>query len=280
MNNTRVCFVEIETIDNGTKQLKQLDGLAIKGSVSRKMGSVAAEAKVSIANLKKSDIEYLSTYTSPYVNAKVKKKINIYAGYEETGWGRIFTGYIFKALPSDMPDTWLHIEAQSLFYEKRVPLTYGINNVTTQDLGKSIADTLGLDFSWQSESQKTLNAFNFSGSKGGLIREYNKIDNITMFEDNGVLTVIDKKTEYKKTGNTKLISKDTGMIGIPQPDDIGVSVTTLLDPSIKCGDWVQIQSVKLPICNGYYQVYELGFDFASREQQFYNKIKAKKAGIL
>lgn len=278
MQNKRVCFVEIETNNNGQKQLKRLDGLAIKGQVSRKAGNTAAEAKISIANLIQSDITYLSTYTTPYVKPKTKKKINIYAGYEKTGWGRIFSGDIVQAIPEGQPDTWLNIEAKSLFYSNRIPLSYGVSNITTQKLGQSIADTLGLDFDWQASSQKTLDIFHFSGSKAQLIKEFNKLDNITMFEDNGKLKVVDKNIKRPENTN-KLISKNTGMIGVPKPDEFGVKLQCLLDPSLYLGDWFRLESETLPGLNGAYWIYELSFNFSSRETDFYCDIYGKAQGV-
>lgn len=278
MLDKRVCFIEVETNDNGRRELKRLDGLAIKGRVSRKMGSVLSDARISVANLKRSQVEYLTTYTSPYVNPSVRKKINIYAGYEKAGWGRIFTGDIYKALPDGMPDTWLNIEAKSLFYQNRVPLSYGLQNVTMEEAGKSIATNLGLSFEWQASSQKTLDVFNFSGSQAQLIKEYNDLDDVVMFEDNGVLKVVDK---IAKRGDktVKLVNENSGLIGLPEPDQFGVKFKCLLDSSWYCGDWVKLGSRVLPMINGYYQVYTIDFDFASREQQFYCEIYAKNYGV-
>lgn len=278
MHNKRVCFVEVETKDNGKLELKRLDGLAIKGRVSRKMGSVQADAEISIANLTRSDIEYLTTFTSPYVKPKVKKRINIYAGYEETGWGRIFSGDIASALPEGMPDTWLNIKAKSLYYQNRIPLSYGIGNVSMQELGQSVANNLGLDFEWQATSTKTIDYFDFNGSFAGLIKEYNKLGDVTMYEDNGVIKVVDR---IAKRGDKqiKLISKDSGMIGIPEPDEIGCKVKCLLDASLFCGDWVKVQSERLKAINGEYQVYGLNFIFSSRETDFYCDILGKAYGV-
>jgi len=278
MLDKRVCFIEVETNDNGRRELKRLDGLAIKGRISRKMGSVLSDARISVANLKRSQVEYLTTYTSPYVNPSVRKKINIYAGYEKAGWGRIFTGDIYKALPEGMPDTWVNIEAKSLFYQNRIPLSYGLQNVTMEEAGKSIATNLGLSFEWQASSQKTLDVFNFSGSQAQLIKEYNELDDVVMFEDNGVLKVVDK---IAKRGDktAKLVNENSGLIGQPEPDQFGVKFKCLLDASLYCGDWVKLESRVLPMINGYYQVYTIDFDFASREQQFYCEIYAKNYGV-
>lgn len=279
MKNNRVCFIEIETNERGRRELKRLDGLAFRAKVSRKRGAVLSEANISIANLKRSDVEYLTTYMSPYINPSIRKTINIYAGYDTTGYGRIFTGDIYKALPSDMPDTWLNIEAKSLFYQNRVPISYSAQNVTMQEAGKSVANQLGLDFEWQATTQKTIDVFNFRGSKAQLIEKYNSFGDVVAFEDNGVLKVQDKKPVRKKSGQIKLISKNTGMIGIPEPDQFGVKFKCLLDPSLACGDWVQVKSERLKSINGQYQIYTLDFDLTSREQAYYCSVYAKNYGI-
>lgn len=275
MHNKRICFAEVECIDiNGVKQLKRLEGLAIKGTVSRKAGTVQSEANVQIANLNKQTIEYLTTYTTPYFNPKTKKKINIYAGYTQTGWGRIFSGDITEAIPKDIPDIWLNIKAKSLYYEQRVPVSYGAGNITIRELGESIANQLGLPYDYRATSQKTIDSFDLVGSKGDLIKEFNKLEDVTMFEDNGVLRVIDKKAAAPN-GRVKLISLDTGLIGEVEPDQYGIKFKTLLDPSDYCGRWVQTKSIKLKGTNGLYQIYTIDFDFSSREQQFYSKIYAR-----
>ena len=281
MENQRVCYVEIETDDNGEKQMKSLEGLAIKGKVSRKAGTIAAEANVSIANLTHSDIEYLSAYTSPYMKPKVKKLINIYAGYTQSGWGRIFQGDITEAMPQGMPDTWLNIKAQSQYYNQRSPISYGVTNTTSKEIAQSIADNLGLSFDWQAASEKNIDIFDFIGSKAGLIKEYNKLDDVTMFEDNGTLRVIDKKAapSEKDTNSIPLITKNSGLIGLPEPDEYGIKFKCLLNPSFLPGQWVKVESVKLPGLNGQYQIYTVDFDFESRGQAFYCDIYAKTGGV-
>lgn len=290
MNNRRVCFVEVETNDNGKQQMKRLDGLAIKGTIHREAGSVSSEAKIQIANLTKSDLTYLTTYTSPYVKPKTKKKISIYAGYENTGWGRIFTGDIVQAIPDGMPDVWLNIDAKSLYYNNRVPISYGVQNITTQELGQSIADQLGLSFDWQASSTKTIDIFNLSGSKTELLREYNKLDNILMFEDNGKIKVVDKTPQNPQQNNNtannnsnknkvRVLSKDTGMIGRPEPDQFGVKVKALIDPAWNCGDWFNLQSAILTDLNGYYWIYTMDYTFASREPEFYVELYGKAQGV-
>ena len=276
MRNKRVCFVELEIKDqNETKKMKRLDGLTIRGTVSRKAGQTQAEAKVQVFNLTKSTIEYLTTFSSPYFKPQAKKKINIYAGYEESGWGRIFSGDITKAIPTGMPDIILNIEAQSLNADQRTPISYSASDITAQDLGQSIANQLGLNYDWQATSTNKIPLFDFLGSKRELIKEFNNLENITMFEDNGTLKVVDKSPVIKNTNQAKLINQNSGLIGEVEPDEYGIKFRCLIDPSMNCGGWVKTESVKLPSTNGFYQIYTLDFDFSSRDEQFYCNVYAK-----
>lgn len=283
----RICYVQIETPDGA----KQIENIALKGRVERKMSVVGSTAKISIANLSQPDVEFLTTYTSKYINIGQKRKINIFAGYESTGVGQIFSGDIVSAMPEGMPDTWLNIEAKSNYFNHTNIISYTINQAKTQEIAQNVATQYGLALDWRSKSQKLIDCFNINGAKSRLLNELNKLDNFRAFIDNGILKVIDKDEEppaetdtpkiyegastTKKPGYVKLITPDSGLIGIPQPDEYGVKVKVLIDPSINIGDWFKLESQKLPVLNGFYQIYEMVFDFATREPQYYIELKGK-----
>lgn len=288
----RICYVQIQTQDGG----KQIENIALKGRVERKANTTGSTAKISIANLSKQDVEYLTTYTSRFVEPNKQKKINIFAGYESTGVGQIFSGDIVSAVPEGMPDTWLNIEAKSNYYNQTKIISYTITEAKTQDIAQNIATQYGLALDWRSKSQKLIDCFNINGAKSRLLNELNKLDNFRAYIDNGVLKVIDKDEEppkesetpkvynskisdTKKTGYVKLITPNSGLIGIPQPDEYGVKVKILIDPSINLGDWFKLESQKLPALNGYYQIYEMIYDFATREPQYYIELKGKNKRV-
>lgn len=288
----RICYVQIQTQDGG----KQIDNIALKGRIERKASVNGSTAKISIANLSKPDIEYLSTYTSRFVDPAKQKKINIIAGYESTGAGMIFSGDIVSAMPEGLPDTWLNIEAKSNYHNQTNIINYSINNAKTQDIAQNIATQYGLALDWRSKSQKLIDCLNISGAKSRLLNELNKLDNFRAYIDNGVLRVVDKDEEppnetqtpstynsnasnTKKTGYVKLINADSGLIGIPKIDEYGVVVKILIDPSINLGDWFKLESRLYPAINGFYQIYEMVYDFASREPQFYIELKGKNKRV-
>lgn len=281
----RICYVQIQTPSGD----KEIHNISLHGKITRKMSETGSSADISIANLAREDVEYLTTYTSPYVDQSKKKRINIFAGYESTGVAQIFSGDIYSALPEGKPDTWLNIKAKTEFFNQQNIITMTQNNITAKNLAQNVSSELKTEFVWRSKLQKTIDNFNFAGAKAKLINRLNKIGGIRAFIDNNTLYVVDideeppkeetQNSSTKESGTIKLINKDSGMIGIPQPDEFGVKVKILLDPAVNLGDWFKLESEMLPIVNGFYQVYEMSYDFATREPQYYIELKGKNKRV-
>jgi len=279
----RICYIEISS-PNGEKRIKNI---ALKGTVRRRMGSVSAEANVSVANLAKEDIQYLSTYMTPYVDADKPKKISVFAGYEDTGYGMIFQGDIIRAKPEGLTDNWLNIEAKTNFYNRQNIITYSIDSpVSSEQLAQNVADEMGVTLSWKSKSKKLIDSFNFSGAKAKLIDELNKYGDFVAFLDNDILKVVDKDDappDYssENSGSTKgenevkLINLSSGLVDVPQSTEYGAKFKVLLDPTLNPSDWVCLESFLFPAMNGFYQIYELNYKFSSMEKDFYCEIEGK-----
>ena len=272
----RICYVEISS-PSGEKIIRNI---AIKGNVIRKMGSVTAEAKVSLANLNKDDIEYLSTYMSPYVDHSKNKTMKIYAGYEESGYGVIFDGDITSAIPKNGVDIWLDIEAKSNYFNRQNIITFSIDSpIEVEKFAQKIAELLCVTLQWRSNSKKYIDSFVFSGAKAKLIDELNKYGDFIAFLDNGVLKVLDKESVATQDGSSdgvKLVNSFSGLIGSPSITEHGVSFKTLLDPVLSPGDLVRLESEKYPVLDGLYQICELKFNFSTHSKEFYCEIKSKK----
>jgi len=280
----RVCYVQIQTPSGD----KEIHNISIRGRITRKMSETGSTAKISIANLSREDVEYLTTYTSPYVDQSKKKRINVFAGYESTGVGMIFSGDIYSALPEGLPDTWLNIEAKTEYFNQQNIITLAQGRMNTKSLASVAANQLGVNLVWRSKSEKFIDAFNFTGAKAKLLNRINKLDNFHAYIDNNTLYVVDKDEQppeesntstTKKTGYVKVINGDSGLIGLPQPDEYGVKIKVLLDPSVNLADWFKLESKRLPIVNGFYQVYEMTYDFATREPQYYLEIFGKNKRV-
>lgn len=277
----RICYIQIQT-PSGDKEIKNI---SIRGNITRKMSETGSTAKISIANLSKEDVEYLTTYTSPYIDQSKKKRINVFAGYESTGVGLIFSGDIYSALPEGLPDTWLNIEAKTEYFNQQNIVTISQGRMNTKSIASLIANQLEVSLIWRSKSEKFIDAFNFTGAKTKLINRLNLLDNFYAYIDNNSLYVVDVNEESpntsnkKQSGYIKVINGDSGLIGLPQPDEYGVKIKVLLDPSVNLADWFKLESKRLPIVNGFYQVYEMTYDFASREPQYYLEIFGKNRRV-
>jgi hypothetical protein len=287
----RICYVQIQTPSGD----KEIHNISMHGRVTRKMSETGSTADISIANLAKEDVEYLTTYTSPYVDQSKKKRINIFAGYESMGVGMIFSGDIYSALPSGKPDTWLSIKAKTEYFNQQNIITISQGTMSAKNLAAYIAAQLGVNLVWRSKSEKFVDAFNYAGAKAKLLNRLNQIDNFYAYIDNNNLYCVDRfeeppllnnsqprsytGTATKHAGTIKLVNQYSGMIGMPEPDEYGVKVKCLLDPAVKLGDWFKLESEMLPIVNGFYQVYELTFDFATREPQYYVEMYGKNKRV-
>lgn len=278
----RVCYIEIST-PNGVKQIKNI---GLKGEIHRRMGNVSADAKISVANLSKQDVEYLSTYMSPYVEPGKQKQISVYAGYLDTGYGLIFKGDIIQAIPSGLPDIWLDIEAKTNYFNRQNIITFSSDTpVSSMQFAQNVANQLGVPLAWKSKSKKLIDSFNFAGAKAKLVEELNKYGDFLAFLDNGVLKVIDKDEEVTQNvtsnvgaserGGVKLINLSSGLVGVPQSTEYGAKFSVLLDPTLNPSDWVRLESEKFPAINDYYQIYDLVFKFSTRDKDFYCEIQGK-----
>ena len=187
----RICYVQIQTPSGD----KEIHNISIKGRITCKMSESGSTAKISIANLAREDIEYLTTYTSPYIDQSKRKRINIFAGYESTGVGQIFSGDIYSALPEGLPDTWLNIEAKTEYFSQQDIITFQHSNISAKNLAQNVAAELKTDLVWRSKSEKTLDSFNFAGAKAKLIDRLNKISYIRAFMQNNTLYVVDANEE-------------------------------------------------------------------------------------
>ena len=76
----------------------------------------------------------------------------------------------------------------------------------------------------------------------------------------------------------KIIDNTTGMIGIPEATERGVSVRILFDLQTDLGGQIDLTSELNPALDGSYTIYKIDFDLASREAPWYLDIEASRNG--
>ena len=272
MSYSRKVVVEFIT-PQGTKRL---DGVDVKFDINLPMSAIMTTAKVGILNLAREDIEYLTTYTSRWSAIIQRKRLRVFAGYEDTELALIFDGDIINALPTQPPEIWLNCEAQSGAYGSTQMFSESIlvpSNIQT--VANEAAGWMGMSLDWKSTSKKTIDKFDFTGSRTQLMQSISKLGNIIPFEENGNLVIVDRDNP-ERDGVIREISEQSGMVFVPDVDYIGVTVSMFLDTRIKRGDTVNLVSKRIPAASGLYYVYNIRHHGQLRGNSFYTTIKARR----
>lgn len=273
MHNRKV-IVELSTPAGD----KRLDGINVNFSVTKLASAIMNKATIDICNLTKADIDFLTTYTSEFIAINQHKRIRLWAGYEDTGIAVIFDGDIVEALPSDPPDIWLKCQALSGYYNAKDPISKTFNgNLSFKAICQEAAKILNLTLDYESSVVKNITDFSFNGGKTKILNALNELADIDAYEDDGILVVKDAG-EPRKSAIVRYINENSGMIGMPKPDALGVTLNVLLDNSLKIGQKIYLESRSIPSCSGEYYIYELKHDGSLRGNNFYTQIKARRLG--
>lgn len=271
MKNRRI-IIQFDT----PQGLKELDGIEVKFSVDKLASAVMNQANIDICNLATEDIEYLTSYTSQFIEIAKHKRVRIFAGYEDTGISLIFDGDIVEALPTLGPDRWLKCKALSGYYNARTPISTVVQGTQPiKNVCAAVAGFLNLSLNYMATSTKTVSDFEYTGGKTKAIKELNELGDIVAYEDDGVLVVQDIGQPRTDIG-IRRIDETSGLIGIPKPDAIGVECKVLLDNTLKIGQKIYLESLVIPSSCGEYYIYELKHSGDLRGNEFYTEIKARR----
>lgn len=276
----RKVIVKIETADG---QRARFDGLDVKFTIKKSANAVMNRAEISIANLSMERVYNLTTFMSPFLNEAKRKTAQIHAGYVKNTGDEdvplIFQGEITRALPSMPPDVWLNCEARSGFYNNQNVVSLSLNGQTTvKDICAKAARELGLKLNYTATTNKSVAGFSHSGGATNMLERINELGGVIAFEDDGELKVMD--VDKPETSDyVRVLNRHSGLIGIPQPDNMGLKMKMLLDPTFKVGDRVELESEMLKKANGVYWCYALTHSGSLRDTEFYTEIEAKRMDL-
>lgn len=284
----RIVRVEVEIFqtNNGNTIIHNLltfDGLNVRFNILKRRSVMQNKCDIAICNLNKEQVEYLTTINGWDTPEYLRKKLRVFAGYMDAvgkeNIGMIFQGDIIRAMPTTEPDVWLECNCLSGYAEQLKTNTLSMHgNITIKDICTRAAKELGLNLVWKAsgKNNKTVDGFYHADSVLSLIDEISKLGNVDVYEEDGDLVVTDSEiAKPVDEHSVRVFGETSGMISHPEPDPFGVKFKVLLDPSIKCGDPVQLQSNMIPAANGVYYVYSIRHFGELRGQAFYSEIEAR-----
>ncbi|MEJ2767545.1 hypothetical protein IHE30_02595 [Mycetohabitans sp. B46] len=267
----RIVRVGIEM--NG--ELKTYDDLAIIATGSKFANALQNEAEIRVSNLSKADREYLLTETSPFNLNRTPKRIVLDVGRRSTGASRVFVGDISSCLPSQPPDITLTFKSSTGQFQKGNILARSQAGIASLSaIAKQIAGDLGLTLRFEATDKNIAN-YAFAGGALKQVDRLGEAGGVNAYVDDNTLVV--KNYNVALSGEARVLSESTGMIGIPEITEQGVKVKYLFDTTTCLGGALTIDSKLNPATSGSYVIFKLHFELANRDTPFYWIAEAKRA---
>lgn len=280
-----ITFPEKSGLDVGNFELqKKLEGLNIRFGVQIYLQSgVSSQANIEVYNLNRKDLEFLST-TVKTLQQK-QNLVQVYAGYEDDV-KLLFSGQVFEASPEGYPDVVLKIRGLSDMKFWGVNLELQKSEFKIIDLidraGKEMGYPVNVDSQLRANNpllNKTVKDWSYTGSPMGLIEKVQEMlggitadpQTVAVNVVNGQINVWSPSVENRE--RKLVISKESGMIGMPRPTGTGCNVTILMNNGIKTGDLVTIKSERVPVLNGDYYVMGITHDGELRGKSWYSTLE-------
>lgn len=236
------------------------------------------EAIIRIDNIAKVTRDLLVTKTSQWVTPRQYVNIILSAGRKSSGTFVLFTGQATACNPSQPPDIGLIFKSLTQAFMLGNIGAFGAPPITDiKTICTQIAKDLNVTLDFQATNNKNIENYSFTGPALKQIIKLNQMGGISAFIDNDTLVVLDSQTPRKSP--RVMISTETGMIGVPQITDLGVSVKLLINEEIKVGYPVTVKSDINPAANGDFFIFKLSFEIASRDTSFYWLLDLRPAAL-
>ena len=258
--NLKVFESPLGMIANGTKYANALQN----------------EAEITIFNMDRATQDYILTETSPFNTNRTPKVLTVEAGRVSAGTAKIYQGNIITSGLSQPPDTGVILKCLTgNFVKGNVLAVSRPGQISLEQVSKQLASDIGATLKFQT-TDRLLTNFSYSGSSLKQIDQLNNVGGLNVYINDDVLIVKDAGAPVDINGTLRIISAETGMIGIPEFTEHGVRVKFFIDTQTTLGGAIQIISRQYPATNGVYVIYKLGFEIATRDVPFYYVAEAAR----
>lgn len=262
--------------------------LDFKFTIERKAGAIQCFADVSVCGLNKDDILHYISFAAQWREFNKRKYISIYAGYEDEGGAqKLFEGDVYHALPTMPPDVWLNMKARTGHYLQQTVASKSIlEPMKLPDVCENAANWMGMKLLWMVQNPAAneiiINQFQCTGSLANLPKQMQDLAPdyiiVSVNTKTGCVEIVDKDN-IQTQAKMLTVTKDTGLLGIPNPSPWGVEFEMRLCPSIQRFQPIHIESEMIPLINGEYSVATYTHSGHLRGQEWKTKVKARRIDI-
>lgn len=207
------------------------------------------QANVNIVGLKRDTMGYLASSYTSWLKSAVNNKIIIDAGYEGNH-SVIFEGTVVEGIPDlSTADFNISLKALSLQnYMKKVSSISEKDEVDVKEIAKKIASDLDVQLVSFPEGEHKLKNYVLTDIDPiNQMRYLAKTSGLDIYIDNGRMYAKEKGKEANGAGSLQITPEM--IIGAPQPTGQGCRLQIRMNPYIKGGMKVSLESKRFPLLN-------------------------------
>lgn len=244
-------------IENSNGDMIEYRGLDFKFKV-KSIAGIYKDFSVSVLGLSSDTINDLTVW-NPVKAIRHPRKIEVWAGYANTGAEVIATGYVWYALPTRPPEMWMNFECrQFLKYNDMISNPYVLHNRSVKEIFNVLAAECGYRADWQaSGGDVVIGAYTVEGKKGDLMKQFVHTFNKSVSERSRAYICVDPHGERRTPTKQILASIDTGLLAVGNINIKGARITTRLRADVQLMDWIYLESILIPSASGSYYVIEV-----------------------
>ena len=255
-------------------QMRFYDQLAISASGTKFQSHNQGECTVTLTNLRKDVRDFILTETSPFNRNPSSKRIVVEAGRQSTGLTLLYTGNIFRSTVSQPPDQTITIKCLTGQFSKGdIVATAFPGTVPLSRIARQVADDIGTRVDFQA-TDKQIAGYSFTGSSLRQVEKLGEAGGVNAFVDNDTLFV--KDSMQPLSNRIRVLSPNTGLVGIPEPTEQGIRVNMLYDNQTVVGGRLDLTSNLYPNLTGRYVIYKLFYHLTNRDTPFYLTAEANR----
>lgn len=201
-------------------------------------------------------------------------RLTLEVGRQSSGLFVLYVGDVISAESGIPPDVTLTIKAKTNNANNaKIVTTNGSAMQKLSEIAQIVAtnNDLGLKFEAQ---DKNIANYSFSGVASRQIHHLQQAGQVKAFVDDNTLIV--KDDDKAAQGRRRILSANTGMVGIPKDTETGIEVTYLINSESDLGGQLTIDSKMNESVNGDYIIEQLKFSVASHDNPFFYTAVCKR----
>ena len=238
------------TLGEGTfgqtgKNTLTLSGLRVVATIQKGGFPNMDTAEIRVFGVPQSLMNQVSTLGIPQTMARWNNIVTLTAGDAVNGMAQVFSGSIYSVVQkfNAAPETYFQIVSFAGYINAMAPVaptSYpGAADVATIMAG--LAKTMGLAFENNGVQVKLASPY-FAGTALEQAHNVARAAGIEMYIDSGSNTLSIWPKLGTRAGPVPLISPASGLIGYPDFRDFYLTFRTILNPAIKIGGQINMQS--------------------------------------